>query len=142
MFRNVSKRLSPTWLSLGVAVLTFAGLASLGESAARALGGPRIESIYQNGNNVIVRYYIPDNTPGFSRVHTRWNGPGSTSTNEHQQDFRLGFSSHFKYTIPNIQSHQRYVFKIQGYAGSWSPWHEHSFKTKGITYQGYLYERK
>src|SRR5438552_2756196 len=84
--------------------------------------------------------------PGASRsapaVLTRWDGPASNSSNEHQQEFKLGFGSRFTYTIPSIQSHQHYVFKVQGYAGTWSPWHEKRFTTKGVTYEGYLYQRK
>ena len=127
------------WLGLAVALLTFAGLGSVGAASAQAAAGPRLHSVYQNGNNVIVTYYIPHNTPAFSRVNTRWNGPASSSSNEHQQEFKLGFGSYFKYTIPNVQSYQHYVFKVQGYAGTWSPWHELRFKTKGVTYRGDLW---
>lgn len=114
---------------------------ALGAGPAQAAGGPYVESVYQNGNNVIVSYFIPDNTPGFSHVQTRWNGPGTNTTNEHQQKFKLGFGSRFKYTIPNIQSYQGYVFKVQGYAGTWSTWNERRFNTRGVTYRGFLYQR-
>ncbi len=114
---------------------------ALGAGSARA-AGPYVESVYQNGNNVVVTYYIPDNTPGFSHVQTRWNGPATNTTNEHQQKFKLGFGERFEYTIPNIQSNKGYVFKVQGFTGTWSHWNEKHFTTKGVTYEGFLYRRK
>lgn len=123
---------------LAVVVLTFAA----GAGSARAADGIYIKSIYQNGNNVIVKYHIPNNTPAFSLSQTRWNGPGSNSSNEYQQTWKLGYHTVYNYTIPNIQSHQRYVFKVQAYAGSWTKWNERYFTTKDVTYHGYLYQRK
>ena len=125
---------------LGAMLLGLYG--ALGAGTAQAASGPYVESVRQNGNNVIVTYVVPANTPTFSRVQTRWDGPGSNSTNEHQQEFKLGFGTRFKYTIPSIQSNSSYVFKVQGYAGTWSTWRQVRFKTKGVTYEGVLYQRK
>jgi hypothetical protein len=139
----VSKLLGRTkkaCLGLAIAMLSCAGLGSVGAASARADGGPRIHAIHQDGNNVTITYFIPNG--GFSYVQTRWDGPGSDSRNEHQQKFRLGFGSYFTYTIPNIQSYQRYVFKVQGYSGTWSSWQERHFTTRGLTYRGYLYRKK
>lgn len=139
----VSKLLANTkkaWLSLGVALLTCAAVGSLGAGTAQALDGIRIRSIYQNGNNVVVTYSVPNNTPGFSQVQTRWGGSGAGSINEHQQTLQVGNGNLLTYTIPNVQFNQRYVFRVRGYARTWHLWHFRHFNTKGVTYRGYLYQ--
>jgi hypothetical protein len=129
--RSVSRWTART-LALGAVLVLHGALAS------QASANPHVVSARQNGNNVTITYSVPQNTPQYTKVQTRWNGPGTNTTNEHQSLFNLGFGTRFTYTIPNVLYNQNYVFKVQAYSSTWSPWTEVRFTTKLGSYVGPL----
>jgi hypothetical protein len=116
---------------------------ALGAGTAHAAGSsqhpPQVVKVQQNGNNVTVTFVLPDN-PVYTHYQTRWNGPASTSSNEYQSTFRIGFQPRLVYTIPNVQYNRRHIFKVQaGVPGwGWTKWREVEFTTKLGSYSGPL----
>jgi hypothetical protein len=123
---------------LALAVVALTATATL--AVPPATDKPIVTKVTQNGNKVVVVYYVP---PGYDTTQTRWVGPGDPDPNEHQKKWSVRPNDYYQYTIENVQYYRTYVVKVQGWnGGGWSIWDEVRFDTKSVNYYGTLFERR